>query len=69
METTTQFPVHHGTVVEVTCTYLDAENEGSSEVTCIAGTEFTFLKEPSCIIPGLFVNDDETNENKEVKLQ
>ena len=55
METTTQFPVLQGTVVVVTCTYLDAENEGSSEITCAAGTEFTFSTEPSCIIPGLFV--------------
>ena len=55
MKTTTQFPVHTGDAVEVTCSYSDAVNEGSSEVTCIAGTRFTFSKEPSCSIPGLFV--------------
>ena len=54
METTTQFPVHQGTVVEVTCSYSDAVNEGDSEVTCTTGTDFTFSKEPSCSIPGLF---------------
>ena len=52
METTTQFPVHQGTVVEVTCSYSDAANEGDSEVTCISGTDFTFSKEPSCSTSG-----------------
>ena len=53
METTTQFPVDQGTVVEVTCSYFDAVNEGSNRLTCISGTDFTFSKEPSCSIPGL----------------
>ena len=53
IETTTQFPVDTGTVVEVACSDTDAVNEGSSEVTCTAGTDFTFTKEPSCShIPG-----------------
>ena len=52
MKTTTQFPVIQGTVVEVTCSYSDAVNEGSNEVTCTSGTDFTFSKEPSCLIPG-----------------
>ena len=54
METTTQFPLDSGTVVEVTCSYSNAVNEGSSEVTCITGTVFTFSVEPSCSIPGMF---------------
>ena len=37
METTTQFPVNPGTVVVVKCSYSDAVNAGSSEVTCIKG--------------------------------
>ena len=53
METKTEFPVSPGTVVEVTCSYSDAINEGSSQVTCITGTIFTFSEEPSCSIPGL----------------
>ena len=53
METTTQFPVNQGTVVEVTCSYSDALNKGDSVVTCTSGTEFTFSVEPSCSIPGL----------------
>ena len=53
LETTKQFPVNSGTVVEVTCTEADAINEGSSEVTCITGTHFIFSKEPTCAIPGL----------------
>ncbi|KAL5247466.1 hypothetical protein ACHWQZ_G019369 [Mnemiopsis leidyi] len=48
IETTTQFPVAPGTVVEVTCSNSDAVNEGSSEVTCTTGTDFTFSKEPKC---------------------
>ena len=53
METTTQFPVNPGTVVEVTCSHPDAVNKGDSEVICTAGTDFTFSKEPSCSIPGI----------------
>ena len=53
METTTQFPVDPGTVVEVTCSNSDAVFEGSSQVTCTIGTDFTFSEEPSCSIPGL----------------
>ena len=53
METTTQFPVNPGTVVEVTCSYSDAVNEGSSEITCI-GAIFAFTEEPKCSIPGQF---------------
>ena len=52
METTTQFPVDSGTIVEVTCSYYDAVNKGSSEVTCIAGRNFTFSEKPRCTIPG-----------------
>ena len=59
MKTTTKFPVNPGTVVEVTCSYSDAVNEGSSQVTCITGTAFTSSKEPSCSIAGFdsFVHD------------
>ena len=52
IKTTTQFPVNSGTVVEVACSYSDAVNKGSSEVTCTSGTDFTFSKEPSCLITG-----------------
>ena len=52
MITTTQFPVNPGTVVEVTCSYSDAVNLGSSQVTCITGTAFTFSEEPSCSVAG-----------------
>ena len=55
IKTTTQFPVNPGTVVEVTCSDTDAVNEGSNQVTCTAGTDFTFSKEPSCSIPGKFM--------------
>ena len=54
MKTTTQFPVNPGTEVEVTCSYSGAVNDGSSEITCKKGTDFTFSKEPECSIPGLF---------------
>ena len=63
METTTQFPVDPGTVVEVTCSYSDAVNEGSNEVTCTTGTDFTFSQEPSCSIPGKFVRQWRIEQN------
>ena len=50
--TITQFPVDTGAVVEVTCSYSDAINEGSNEVTCKAGKIYSFSKEPSCSISG-----------------
>ena len=53
LETTTQFPVNPGTVVEVTCSDLDAINHGSKGVICTEGTIFTFLIEPSCGTLGL----------------
>ena len=59
IKTTTQFPVIQGTVVEVTCSHFDAVNEGSSEVTCTTGRDFTFAKEPSCSIPGFMRNSTE----------
>ena len=52
LETTTQFPVNPGTVVEVTCSYSDAVNDGSTKVTCITETLYTFSNEPSCSIVG-----------------
>ena len=55
METTTQFPVDTGNVVEVTCSNSEAVKKGSSEITCKTGTIFTFLEEPSCSLPGLKV--------------
>ena len=55
IETTTQFPVDPGTVVEVTCTDADAVNKGSSEVTCKSDTSFTYVTEPSCEIPGIYI--------------
>ena len=51
IETTTQFPVNPGTVVEVTCSDTNAVLEGNS-ITCITGSIFAFTKEPSCSIPG-----------------
>ena len=50
--TTTTFPVVHGTVVEVKCSDPVALNTGSSIVTCITQTQFTYSKEPSCSNPG-----------------
>ena len=50
--TTTTFPVVHGTVVEVKCSDPVALNTGSSIVTCITQTQFTFTGEPSCSTPG-----------------
>ena len=55
IETTTQFPVDPGTVVEVTCTDVAAENKGSSEVTCKSDTSFTYVTEPSCEIAGTYI--------------
>ena len=55
MKTTTQFPVDPGTVVEVTCTYHNAVNQGSSQVTCTSVTSFTYETEPSCEIQGMCV--------------
>ena len=52
METTTQFPVVTGTVVEVTCSESGALNKGSSAVTCDTRTEFSYTEEPSCSKPG-----------------
>ena len=58
IETTTQFPVDPGTVVQLTCSDVDAENKGSSEVTCKSDTSFTsftYVTEPSCVIPGTYI--------------
>ena len=50
--TTTAFPVAQGTEVEVKCSDTGALNSGSSIVTCITQTKFTYVKEPSCSNPG-----------------
>ena len=63
METTTQFPVDTGIVVEVTCSNSDAVKEGSNEVTCSIGRDLTFSIEPSCSIPGLFMTLSTTRVN------
>ena len=39
--------------MEVTCSDLNAINQGSKGVTCTEGTIFGFLKEPSCGTLGL----------------
>jgi hypothetical protein len=52
IETTTQFPVVEGTEVKVTCSISGAFNKGSSAVTCVIGTEFSYTNEPSCSKPG-----------------
>ncbi|KAL5251349.1 hypothetical protein ACHWQZ_G016894 [Mnemiopsis leidyi] len=74
VETTTQFPVDPGTVVEVTCSNSDAVNEGSNEVTCTTGTIYTFSKEPKCLIPGwtavqrgVLINYDLENSPLQIK--
>ena len=36
----------------VTCSDSNAVKGGSGEVTCIGGTDYTFLTEPKCSIPG-----------------
>ena len=63
METTTQFPVNSGTVVEVTCSNSEHVNKGSSELTCKTGKIFTVSEEPSCSIPGLkmLISDEALN--------
>ena len=48
METTVQFPVDYGTVVEITCSDLDAVNTGSKLLTCVYGMDYSFELEPSC---------------------
>ena len=54
MKTTKQFPVNPGTVVEVTCSDADVVNKGSSVITCVTETVFTYSDlEPDCKIPGL----------------
>ena len=50
--TSTTFPVAQGTEVEVKCSDPGALNKGSSIVTCITQTQFTYAKEPSCSTPG-----------------
>jgi hypothetical protein len=55
LETTAQFPVDKGTVVEVSCSESGAINRGSSAVTCLSGTEFSYSEEPSCSKPGISV--------------
>ena len=50
--TSIKFPVVTGTVVEVTCSDLQALNKGSINVTCTSGNEFSFVKRPSCSRPG-----------------
>ena len=52
LETTTQFPVDPGTVVEVTCSDSYAINSGSSEITCKTGRLFNYQQEPHCTVPG-----------------
>ena len=56
MKTTTQFPVDAGTVVEVTCSDVDATLMGDKNVTCTLGRDFTYLNEPWCLGKG-HVND------------
>ena len=51
--TTTEFPVDPGTVVDVTCTYPEAVNKGSSQITCTHYTDYSYDVEPSCEIPGM----------------
>ena len=52
METTAKFPVHSGTVVEVTCSDPKAILKGSNRVTCVSGTGFSYMEEPMCSLPG-----------------
>ncbi|KAL5263941.1 hypothetical protein ACHWQZ_G005133 [Mnemiopsis leidyi] len=54
--TTTKFPVDPGTVVEVTCSDTGTFNNGSSQVTCASGTQFTYQIEPLCIDLGKYLS-------------
>ena len=47
--------VEAGTVLQLSCAYPEAEFEGSREITCITGNgyEYSYLEEPSCVIPGM----------------
>ena len=42
--------------MELTCSYSDALKEGSSEVTCLSGIDFSFSEELSCAIAGTTLN-------------
>ena len=53
LETTTQFPVVPGTVVEVKCSDSEAFHLGSSEVICATQTGFIYSEEPRCLIAGI----------------
>ena len=52
METTAQFPVDPGTVVELTCIDSETIFMGSNRVTCVSGREFSYIEEPWCSLPG-----------------
>ena len=56
MTTTAKFPVDPGTVVEVTCSDPGTFNNGSSQVTCASGTQFTYQIEPLCIDLGKYLS-------------
>ena len=56
LEITTQFPVDPGSVVEVNCINSGHVITGSSQITCIYNTEFSYDKEPNCGISGIFLN-------------
>ena len=52
----TEFPVGPGTVMEVTCSDPGFIIAGSSQVTCAAGTQFTYRIEPYCLGKNLTIN-------------
>ena len=51
--TETDFPVDAGVVVTVGCSDTDYINRGSSKVTCILETGFTFSDKPTCVKQGI----------------
>jgi len=67
METTTTFPAVAETVLEVTCSDAGVIKRGSSKVTCILGTEFSYSDEPSCPRPGR-VEKNALEEEKEKNI-
>ena len=53
VKTKPDLPVDLGTEVEVECLDPGALLQGSSQLTCSDGPEFTYDKKPTCSAPGI----------------
>ncbi|KAL5254943.1 hypothetical protein ACHWQZ_G014406 [Mnemiopsis leidyi] len=67
METTTQFPVDQGTVVEITCTDDNVTLMGDSKVTCTLDRDFTYLNEPWCSENDFYNRKDRQKQGSDVQ--